>query len=120
LGHLSFSVIRLEKGRCWQFDTSENELALTILGGTLDVRFESGTWKHIGIRAVSFMACDDIVPFRHTAFTVQAATAKWISCGWAAAAVIICACAAAGGAGGCGRRERFTSYQSNDPARIPL
>ena len=35
--HLSFTAVRLANGEAWQFDTGENELALTILGGTLDV-----------------------------------------------------------------------------------
>ena len=35
--HLSFSAVRLTKGEKWEFDTRENELALTILGGTIDI-----------------------------------------------------------------------------------
>jgi 5-deoxy-glucuronate isomerase len=85
--HLSFSVIRLEKGRCWQFDTSENELALTILGGTLGVVSNQRTWKHIGSRADVFHGMPTTLYLsRHTAFTVQAAYGEVeFACGWAAA-----------------------------------
>ena len=85
--HLSFSVIRLEKGESWQFDTAENELALTILGGSLDVRSNRGIWKCIGSRADVFHGMPTTLYLsRNTQFTVLAAYGGVeFACGWAAA-----------------------------------
>lgn len=85
--HLSFSVIRLEKGESWQFDTAENELALTILGGSMDVRSNQGIWTCIGSRADVFHGMPTTLYLsRNTQFTVLAAYGVVeFACGWAAA-----------------------------------
>ena len=85
--HLSFSAVRLAKGEKWEFDTGENELALTILGGTIDVASNKGEWKGIGSRTDVFHGMPTTLYLsRHTLFTVTAAYAEAnFACGWAAA-----------------------------------
>jgi 5-deoxy-glucuronate isomerase len=85
--HLSFTAVRLAKGEAWQFDTGENELALTILGGTLDVVSNKGEWKAIGSRADVFHGMPTTLYLsRHTRFTAAAVNgAADFACGWAAA-----------------------------------
>lgn len=85
--HLSFTAVRLSKGEVWQFDTGENELALTILGGTLDVVSNQGEWKAIGSRVDVFHGMPTVLYLsRHTRFTVTVAYGEAdFACGWAAA-----------------------------------
>ncbi len=52
--HLHFTAVRLETGQEWEFDTADNELAITILGGTCDVTSNAGTWRALGSRADVF------------------------------------------------------------------
>ena len=85
--HLSFTAVRLAKGEEWQFDTGENELALTILGGTLDVISNKGEWKAIGSRVDVFHGMPTTLYLSsHTKFTVTARYGNAdFACGWAAA-----------------------------------
>ncbi len=85
--HLSFTAVRLAKGEEWQFDTGENELALTILGGTLDVISNKGEWKAIGSRVDVFHGMPTTLYLSsHTKFTVTASYGDAdFACGWAAA-----------------------------------
>jgi len=85
--HLSFSAVKLAKGEQWEFDTGSNELALTILGGTIDVESNKGEWKGIGSRTDVFHGMPTTLYLsRHTRFTVIAAYGEAnFACGWAAA-----------------------------------
>lgn len=85
--HLSFTAVRLAKGEEWHFDTDENELALTILGGTLDFHSNQGEWKAIGSRADVFHGMPTTLYLsRHTRFTLTAVYGEAdFACGWAAA-----------------------------------
>lgn len=85
--HLSFSAVKLTKGQKWDFDTGENELALTILGGTIDVASNKGDWKGIGSRTDVFHGMPTTLYLsRHTRFTVTATYGEAdFACGWAAA-----------------------------------
>lgn len=85
--HLSFSAVKLAKGEQWEFDTGENELALTILGGTIDIESNQGEWKGIGSRTDVFHGMPTTLYLsRHTRFNVTAAYGEAnFACGWAAA-----------------------------------
>lgn len=85
--HLSFCAVKLEKGEKWEFNTGENELALTMLGGTVDIGSSKGDWKAVGSRTDVFHGMPTTLYLsRHTSFTV---TANYggadFACGWAAA-----------------------------------
>jgi len=85
--HLSFLAVKLNQGEEWRFNTGGNELALVILGGTLDVISNKGEWRAIGSRVDVFhgMPTTLYLP-RNTDFTAFAryGTADF-ACGWAAA-----------------------------------
>ncbi|HOW92770.1 MAG TPA: 5-deoxy-glucuronate isomerase, partial [Anaerolineaceae bacterium] len=83
--HLSFSAVKLAKGEQWEFDTGENELALTILGGTIDIESNQGEWKGIGSRTDVFHGMPTTLYLsRHTRFDVTAAYGEAnFACGWA-------------------------------------
>lgn len=85
--HLSFRAVRLNQGEEWHFNTDENELALTILGGTVDVTSNQGKWHAIGSRADVFHGMPTTLFLsRRTEFTVAANYgAAEFACGWAAA-----------------------------------
>jgi 5-deoxy-glucuronate isomerase len=85
--HLSFCAVRLKQGEEWHFNTENNELALVILGGTLDVHSNRGAWRSIGSRTDVFHGMPTTLYLsRDTDFTVTAAYgAVDFACGWAAA-----------------------------------
>lgn len=85
--HLSFTAVKLPKGEEWHFNSGENELALTILGGTLDVISNKGDWKAIGSRKDVFSGMPTTLYLsRKTEFTVKASYGEAdFACGWAAA-----------------------------------
>jgi 5-deoxy-glucuronate isomerase len=86
--HLSFKAIHLHAGEQWSFDTQENELALIILGGTVNVVSNQGEWFGIGNRKDVFSGMPTTLFLStKTAFTVTAVseTADF-ACGWAKAA----------------------------------
>jgi len=83
--HLNFSAIKLEKGQTWSFDTTDNELAVIILGGSADVVSSKGNWLNIGSRKDVFngMPTTLYLP-RQTKFTVTAVSETLdFACGWA-------------------------------------
>ncbi|KAF0104181.1 MAG: 5-deoxy-glucuronate isomerase [Chloroflexi bacterium] len=83
--HLHFAAIKLKREQSWSFDTSDYELALTILGGTCDVTSSAGNWESIGSREDVFhgMPTTLYLP-RHTTFTVKAVSESLdFACGWA-------------------------------------
>ena len=48
--YIHFQVRRLNEGDAWVFDTQQNELALVMLSGTVDVSSNRGEWKDLGER----------------------------------------------------------------------
>ena len=85
--HLSFSAIRLEAGEQWQFDTTGNELALIILGGTCDIASNAGNWASIGSRKDVFSGLPTTLYLsRYANLTVTACEdGVDFAVGWAAA-----------------------------------
>lgn len=85
--HLSFCAVKLNQRETWEFSTGENELALTILGGTLDVTSNKGEWKAIGSRTDVFHGMPTTLFLsRYTNFKVIANYGEVdFACGWAAA-----------------------------------
>jgi 5-deoxy-glucuronate isomerase len=51
---INFQVRRLPAGGAWPFQTDGHELALVMLGGTIDVDSNCGQWQGIGRRAQVF------------------------------------------------------------------
>jgi len=85
--HLSFIAVRLEVGQEWEFDTSDNELAITILGGTCDIISNAGTWRDLGSRADVFSGLPTTLYLsRYARLTVIAGKdGVDFAAGWAAA-----------------------------------
>ncbi len=48
---IQFQVRRLEANKTWTFSTGENELALVVLSGRLEVESSRGKWSGIGQRS---------------------------------------------------------------------
>ena len=92
--HLSFKAIHLMAGEVWSFDTGNNELALIILGGKVDVVSDKGEWSNLGSRKDVFSGMPTTLYLsRQTRFTVTAvSTTADFACGWAAAATDHPAC----------------------------
>ncbi len=83
--HLHFTAIKLQKNKSWSFNTSDYELAMTILGGTCDISSSVGNWESIGSRTDVFhgMPTTLYLP-RNTSFTVKAVSETLdFACGWA-------------------------------------
>ena len=83
---IHFQARRLTTGQSWSFQTGENELALVVLSGQIDVNSERGDWDGIGARANVFAGLPSALYLpRRTAFTVSAASdcefaAAWVAC----------------------------------------
>jgi 5-deoxy-glucuronate isomerase len=74
----------MRHGDKWDFETSENELALVVLGGTCEITSNKGSWIGVGRRSNVFsgMPYTLYLPSR-TSFTVQANSAELdIAYGW--------------------------------------
>ncbi len=84
---LSFLAVQLKNGEEWHFQTGENELALVILGGSLDVTSNIGKWEAIGSRKDVFHGLPTTLYLpRNTDFTVKAVNGDAdFACGWAKA-----------------------------------
>ena len=54
---IHFQARRLAAGSAWSFQTDGHELALVVLGGTLDVTSDRGAWRGLGRRANVFAGC---------------------------------------------------------------
>lgn len=83
---IHFQARRLRAGQTWSHHTGDNELALVVLGGTLDVTSDRGAWLGLGSRAHVFKGLPYAlyVP-RRTAFTVTAQTDCEYAVAWVAA-----------------------------------
>ncbi|PKO01352.1 MAG: 5-deoxy-glucuronate isomerase [Chloroflexi bacterium HGW-Chloroflexi-4] len=83
--HLHFAAVKLTRGETWSFETSDCELALTILGGKCDVTSSAGNWEGIGSRENVFQGMPTALYLpRRTTFTVKAISDSLdFACGWA-------------------------------------
>jgi 5-deoxy-glucuronate isomerase len=85
--HLHFAARMLKRGKRWDYETGEAELALVMLGGTAAVTSNRGSWLEIGRRTNVFagMPYTLYLP-RQTRFTVEATSDVLdIAYGWCAA-----------------------------------
>jgi 5-deoxy-glucuronate isomerase len=83
--HLHFAAVKLAKGEIWSFETSDYELALTILSGKCDVISSVGNWDGIGSRDDVFHGMPTALYLpRNTTLTVKAVSDSLdFACGWA-------------------------------------
>ena len=82
--YLSFAARRMKRGKLWNFETHENELALVILGGVCQVTSNRGAWMDVGRRSNVFggMPYTLFLP-AETRFTVEAKSDQLdIAYGW--------------------------------------
>lgn len=85
--HLSFAARQLDRGKAWEFETHENELALVVLGGVCEIASNHGRWTDVGRRPNVFggMPYTLFLP-PETRFTVEAKSQNLdFACGWCAA-----------------------------------
>ncbi len=83
---MSFQARRLRPGQAWSFETGKHELALVVLGGTLNVTSNRGEWTRLGEREHVFGG----LPYAlylptDTGFTVAATTHAEFAVSWVAA-----------------------------------
>src|SRR5689334_18778070 len=82
--HLSFAARQWDRGKMWDFETHENELALVVLGGVCEIRSNIGKWTDVGRRPNVFSG----MPYTlylppGTRFTVEAKSQDLdIAYGW--------------------------------------
>lgn len=82
---IRFQARRLARGQRWSFAWGESELALVVLGGTLSVETDRGSWAQIGARANVFAGLPSALYLPpHTSLTVTAATDCEFAVAWAA------------------------------------
>ena len=83
---ITFQARRLAQGRAWSFETGNCELALVVLGGTIDVTSSRGQWQGLGRRTNVFtgLPCALYLSI-DTALTVTAATDCEFAVAWVAA-----------------------------------
>ncbi len=83
--YIHFQARRLAAGRSWSFATGEHELALVILGGTVDVTASCGRWEGIGEREHVFAGLPYALYLpRRTDFTVTAVRDSEFGVAWVA------------------------------------
>ncbi len=83
---INFQARRLTAGKAWSFDTGGCELALVVLGGTLDVASDKGEWWGLGRRPHVFAGLPYALYLsRHTAFTVTAVNDCEFAVAWVSA-----------------------------------
>jgi 5-deoxy-glucuronate isomerase len=83
--HIWFQLRELPAGGQWSFESSESELAIVVLTGTLSVESSRGAWQKIGRRASVFEGYPAALYLpRRTSFTVRADTAVEFIVTWAA------------------------------------
>lgn len=82
--YLNFTARTLKKGETWDFDTSDNECAVVLLGGVCSVASSRGEWKNFGRRPDVFSGMPHALYLpRQTKFTVTAESAELdFACGW--------------------------------------
>lgn len=78
-----FQARQLAAGATWAHGTGENELALVLLGGTVRVASNRGSWDHVGARADVFDGLPHALYLpRQTAFSVTAQTDCEMGVAW--------------------------------------
>lgn len=83
---IHFQARRLVRGKSWSFQTGGHELALVILGGSVDITSDHGRWKGVGSRANVFAGLPSALYLsRQTAFTVKATVDCEFTAAWTAA-----------------------------------
>ena len=83
---IHFQARRLAAGRAWSFQTGGHELAMVVLGGTLDVASDRGEWHGLGRRGNIFAGLPYALYLsRNTAFTVTATADCEFAVAWVAA-----------------------------------
>lgn len=83
---IHFQSRRLAAGASWSFETGPHELALVVLGGTLDVTSDKGVWRWLGRRTDVFAGLPYALYLpRNTGFTVTAASDCEFAAAWVAA-----------------------------------
>jgi 5-deoxy-glucuronate isomerase len=81
--HIYFQVRRLVDEQSWSSQTGENEQALVILGGVLDVRSNQGEWKGLGERANVFAGLPTALYLPPgTTYTLQAHSTCEVALAW--------------------------------------
>jgi 5-deoxy-glucuronate isomerase len=85
--HLNFAARQMQRGKMWQFESHENELALVVLGGICEITANVGKWTGVGRRPNVFAG----MPYTlylppETRFTVEAKSEHLdIAYGWCVA-----------------------------------
>ncbi|MCB0046950.1 MAG: 5-deoxy-glucuronate isomerase [Caldilineaceae bacterium] len=84
-GTIHFQARRLAADATWRFDCGENELALVMLGGVVDVASNRGDWHDVGGRANVFAGLPHALYLPPgTEFTVTARTDCEFAVAWVA------------------------------------
>jgi 5-deoxy-glucuronate isomerase len=86
---IHFQARRLAKGQSWSFESGNCELALIVLGGSLDVKSNRGDWVDLGKRPNVFSG----LPYAlylpiQTTFTVYASSDCEFAAAWAPTEII--------------------------------
>lgn len=85
---INFQARRLAAGKAWSFQTGASELALVMLGGTVDITSSRGVWQGVGGRANVFAGLPHALYLPpHTDFTVTAVTDCEFAVTWVASDV---------------------------------
>jgi 5-deoxy-glucuronate isomerase len=80
---INFRVCRLPAGGAWSFKSTGHELALVVLGGTVDVDSSRGRWEGLGRRANVFAGLPYALYLsRKTALTVKAMSDAEFAIAW--------------------------------------
>jgi 5-deoxy-glucuronate isomerase len=83
--NIHFQARRLMQGQEWSFKTNGFELALVVLGGTLDVKSNRGEWHGLGRRPNVFSGLPHALYLPiETSFTVRAVSECEFAVAWAA------------------------------------
>lgn len=83
---ITFQARRLGAGQNWRFQTGGNELALVLLGGTVDIDSDRGSWDDVGRRPHVFAGLPYTLYLpHHTTCTVIAKTDCEFAVAWVAA-----------------------------------
>lgn len=82
---IHFQARRLAAGNAWSFQCGDNELALVVLGGVVDVRSNRGDWPGVGSRKDVFAGLPHALYLPpHTDFTVRAVVDSEFAVAWVA------------------------------------
>ena len=82
---ISFQSRRLGRGQRWSFAWTESELALVVLGGTVSIESNRGSWAGVGKRANVFAGLPSALYLPpHTSLSVTAETDCEFALAWAA------------------------------------